>query len=141
VIFVAYYSYKEGASGIIGLFTHVLEGEFCELRPNGVLGSSRGGGSRKLRALEAGHDVGVRVLARSQGEPFVRALHLEAELPVERDGRFVGREGAQVQAREPNQLSARSKAASISFVPTPRPRQSSRTAIPKCPECLLLGSG
>ena len=41
--------------------------------------------------------MGVRVLARSQGEPFVRALHLEAELPVERDGRFVGREDAQVQ--------------------------------------------
>src|SRR5215207_5849394 len=39
----------------------------------------------------------------------------------------------------PNQLSARSTQASINRVPTPLPCQSSLTAIPKCPECRVLG--
>jgi hypothetical protein len=64
--------------------------------------------------FEAGHRVGVDVLAASEGEAAVGTLGLES---VERDaGDVVGKTV---------KLSARS-----STVPMPFPRRSSRTAIP-----------
>ncbi len=56
---------------------------------------------RRWGLLEASHDVGIRVLAASQGESFVGPLYLKSELPVERDGNPVVYEHAEGHAGEP----------------------------------------
>jgi hypothetical protein len=75
-------------------------GHFIQLPEIRISRTSPVRNSRKLRTLEASHDVGVRVTPAPQGEPLVRTFYLEAELTVEHDGGNVVHEDAQVQARE-----------------------------------------
>jgi hypothetical protein len=104
-----------------------------------IVGSGEVVFSEVGRPLESSHDISVRVLASSQGEPFVGAPYLESELPVERDGGAVVCEDAKVQAREPQPVIREVQGGLQQFRAHPFPLPVVAYGHPEVPECLILG--